>query len=704
MADDHTPEQDVAIAREALAKGDLPHALHHLGCALASNPVQPEWMQLLQQIVGQARDPLALVELGEEASYVDAANRSYCLAWVRRWEEALDLITDVAEIRPDIPYLLWAEWWFTQQGVAQSLTWEQMASGVLVDLAKIASKCPIPMEADDPRLANVQASARILAWLRHLHANQSFVWFTSVLVARRLGTTEESLGWAHQGYQLEPGWRNAIGVANALRDLKRLDEAAQWYRKAREHDRDDVSALLDCGDMFLDAGRLDEAIAEYEKALAKEADHPWATASIYYARFKQTGDATQRLCLLRMTEDDGGGRARELAERLDPPVPYVTWLPRPGDASCNALNHLFEQMYENPAQHHGSTVTLKLSHLESPSVVAAFFLQMEMWGPKVDLVYEVEKVQQPDPRQPKAQVPYNLWTWNGTQPQPGLPRPDPRVVRAIQEVAGEPFHFDIWLPLAEQQARSLGPSAIEQLLAAMVHPPRPNGGAWRVLNWTQRCQIATALIIAMLDGPWPNSPKQTALYSLLYGASDWTVGAAIVALGALVRRDPSLRGEVLQAFGWMQGQVTAEGFTSWEYPLVCTWLGLGGHDPATRQKLEAWRDRVENESGKSKVQMCRIEAKKFDQAEEMAKAQAAQQQISAGAGGDPDPVVFPGQRVARLSDYVGMMKKMQTGDMMGALAAYGLDMTAYMQVATAWGQRLGADPVLTAKFSAMMAR
>jgi hypothetical protein len=85
-------------------------------------------------------------------------------------------------------------------------------------------------------------------------------------------------------------------------------------------------------------------------------------------------------------------------------------------------------------------------------------------------------------------------------------------------------------------------------------------------------------------------------------------------------------------------------------------------------------------------------------------AQAAQQQIAAGAGGDPDPVVFPGQRVARLSDYVGLMKAMQTGNMMGALNQYGLDMMGYSSVATMWGQKMASDPVLGNKFSQMMAR
>ena len=88
----------------------------------------------------------------------------------------------------------------------------------------------------------------------------------------------------------------------------------------------------------------------------------------------------------------------------------------------------------------------------------------------------------------------------------------------------------------------------------------------------------------------------------------------------------------------------------------------------------------------------------------MAQAQEAQRAVAQGSpdAGDPDPVVFPGQRVAKLSDYVRILKGMQTGNMMGALAQYGLDMMSYGQVATAWGAKMAADPVLTEKFSRMM--
>lgn len=86
----------------------------------------------------------------------------------------------------------------------------------------------------------------------------------------------------------------------------------------------------------------------------------------------------------------------------------------------------------------------------------------------------------------------------------------------------------------------------------------------------------------------------------------------------------------------------------------------------------------------------------------MAQAQAAAAAVQAGAAGDMDPVVFPGQRVARLSDYVRIMKGMQSGNPMGALAQMGLDMQSYGQVAMQWAQAMQRDPTLVAKFQRMM--
>ena len=707
-AEDPTPEQEIATARQALAQGDLVHALHHVGCALASNPMQPEWMAMLNQVIGAAPDPMKLADVGANPSYIDAANKAYILAWMRRWEEALDLITDVAEVRPDIPYMLWCEWWLSQPGMLQSMTLDSIMRGIAVDILKIASSCPVPIPKDDPRRPNLESGARVLAQIRAAHPAEGMLWFGSSMVARRLGAPEEALGFAQHAYQIDPSWKSAIGVANALKDGKQFDQAAKWFRKALDHDKDDVSAHLDLGDMFLDLTRYDEALREYDLAMRKQPDHPWAQASSYYTRWKQhPGDLNHRLALIRLTEGDTrNDRARQLCDLIDPPRLYVNRLPNPADASANALDDILQQMFYNPAEHFGSTVKLEMSHVESPSVVAGFWLQMEMWGLQVGFDYQVRTVQEPDPRQPKTAVPFALWSWDGGQPRPNVPRPNPNVVRAIHDLASEPFSMDLWWPAAERTAHQLGGAgAIRDVLATMVFPPRPPGSNWKVLPWTQRCQVACALVIAAMGPGWIGTPRQQALYALLYGPTDWSTGAAIVAVSTLARRDPMVRGEIVQAFGWLLGQIPKEGFCCWELPLVQCWLNLGDLDDSTRTTLEAHKARIfDNQVGVSTVHLCQIEAKKFDQAAEMDRAQQAAQQIAAGGGGDPDPLVFPGQKVPRLSDYVGLMKAMQTGNMMGALGKYGLDMMGYAAVATAWGGKLAADATLNAKFAAMMAR
>ncbi|MBP8810022.1 MAG: hypothetical protein KBG48_15650 [Kofleriaceae bacterium] len=703
-----SPDHDVALARQALAQRDLPHALHHIGCALTHDPMHRERMSLLNEIIAAAPEPMKLVELDGNVSFVDAANRAYVLAWQRRWSEAMDLITDVAEIRPDIPYMLWCEWWLAQPGILPSLPLAELISGIVVDILKIASKCPTPIPADDPRKPTVESGARILAAIRAAHPGEGLLWFGSSMVARRVGAAGEALGFAQHAYQLDPSWKAAIGVANALRDAGQLDEAARWFARARQHDPKDVSAFLDCGDMMLDAERHDEAAAQYEAATKLEPDHPWATASLTYLHYLRHRDPGSKLALLRLTEaEPANHRAEDLYAKLDPPRLYLNRLPHPADASANALNAIFEEMYDNPAQHHGSTVKLKLTHVESPSVVAAFWLQMEMWGPQVGLDYQVERVQTPDPRQPKAQVPYALWRWEDTQPRPAIDRPDFATVTTVHGLASEPFALDVWEPMAAKAAAKLGGGGLRPLLATMVFPPRPPNSSWRVLPWVQRAQVASALIVAHLEPhqPWAGSARQQALYALLYGPSDWTTGAAIIALGSLARRDPAIRAEVVAAFGWLFQQIPAEGFCPWELPLVVTWLSFPDLDDVTRRRLEAYKAKIfDGGTGSTSVHLCQLEAKKFDQAAEMAAAASAQREVAAGGGGDPDPVVFPGQKVARLSDYVRLMKGMQSGNMMGALGQFGLDMMGYASVATAWGQRLAQDPVLNAKFAQQMAR
>lgn len=71
---------------------------------------------------------------------------------------------------------------------------------------------------------------------------------------------------------------------------------------------------------------------------------------------------------------------------------------------------------------------------------------------------------------------------------------------------------------------------------------------------------------------------------------------------------------------------------------------------------------------------------------------------------DDDPEIFPGQSISKLSDYVGFMKKLQQGDMNGALADYNLDMMQYATVAQQWAGKIANDHELAAKFGQLIAK
>ena len=144
--------------------------------------------------------------------------------------------------------------------------------------------------------------------------------------------------------------------------------------------------------------------------------------------------------------------------------------------------------------------------------------------------------------------------------------------------------------------------------------------------------------------------------------------------------------------------------------MVCTWLTLEGLDVALVSRLRGWKEHIEathraasgeQDQGPERHGGLTLEP---DVPDAQASAAAAAQPMAAGQGGDPDPEVFPGHPIARLSQYVGLMKAMQSGGMMDALHRYGLDMGGYTTAAQAWGIKLAAEPMMSAKFSELMSR
>ncbi len=118
---DSDPEEDVAIATEAMAEGDLVHAMAHLAWALTAEPQRREWLDLFDEIIDAALDPLALAPMDQEPSFATVAARACIAARLGRTSEAIALLLRVYPVRPDIPYLEWAADWLSRPDRTEAL-------------------------------------------------------------------------------------------------------------------------------------------------------------------------------------------------------------------------------------------------------------------------------------------------------------------------------------------------------------------------------------------------------------------------------------------------------------------------------------------------------------------------------------------------------------------------------------------------------
>lgn len=804
---------NVEHARQALARSDLAQALFHVSSALATDPGNREWRALLDSVLAKAPDPGVFVRPDEaKADFVTAATRGYVQAWKKEYAAAIATVAEVAAVRPDCAYLIWAREWASQPGVIAQVPLDVITSRIVPSVLRVVTSCPSPCPEGDPRRANCEAAVELLGAIYGAHAQEPFVIFAMGMALRRVGRFDEAIQYAGYAFQLKNDWNTCVGLAAAFRDAKRVDDAVQYFRHAHSMKPDDPAALLDVGDTYVDAARYDEAIAAYREVLAKDPQHGWARASIAYAEWKKSGAPEHRAALWEMA--DAVPRARQLLFEIFGDHPYFTWLPSAGDSTAFAARDIIGQLRRKPPPPTGLGIDIPLTYMEAPSALTAFQLFTRAMGwTSVGIAAKVEAVQSPDPRYPKAQVDFSLWTFDDKVPRPNAPAPDPRVAGAIAELAKKPYCLPMWEPIARDLAAQMGPPWLNQLLCALVHPPPLPSPHADPIDWVQRCQVATAMVIAHLDAGWEGSQRKRALWSIAFGPSDWICDAAIVAMGWLASRDPAIRKDVEGIFAQLEKAIPPQGYTCWEYPLVNAWRNLasgstGGHDVETQRRLDDWKKRCESQKiefaeekhgGLTLEQYAELSAmrdaillkqgggagsamaaaigggafpelqalcKRFGIPAPMSAAAArvpawdsrinadgalqkrffelkarfelkqqgidpnshegrvaaqirgghfdvesakqnqiaAAQAMASGQGGDADPVVFPGQKLAKLSDYVGLMKAMQGGDMNGALRKYGLDMGGYMQASQAWGIKLASDPMLTAKFGEMMAK
>ncbi len=597
-----TPEQDLAIARESLARGDVHHAARHLAAALASDPLNPEFLATAEALLRAGPENAAgLLPLDKNAGWFgEVALHAWLLARTGNASVAVNLLLQVASVKPEVPYLLWARQWLESPDFVRAVEPMAVASAAERLLRQVDLSTHPPL---------AETVLDVLARIRAVHGDSGPLMMVHARVARGAKRFQEALDIALAYEREHPDWTAAISVANGYRYLGDLSSALAYFRRAVERDPEDLSARLDIGDLLWESGQEKEALAAYEEVLAREPEHPWALPSAMLLRAQVSGtlELAQRFVRYAEAHPDNE-RASALHQMLrasgytPPPEgePWVDFLPEPTEATINSIRQILgavaKQEFEVKAS---SRLKMTVSHLEPPSAIRSARLELATLAEGVTLEITVQSIPKPDPRVHRSQgllarLGFGkkrpvLWRYEDTEPFPAVEPPPAEVAGKVGALAAKPFRMESWRAEAASLARELERVSPLELAAVMVHPP-PKPEGVRAWSWFIAVQMAAALVLAETEG------GRALLVELLHGPVDWVGEAAIVALTEHALAHPGELGAVFKELTALLGQRPSEGAWCLEYPLVVRMLRLPDLPAPLREGLQGLRGGLEDGS------------------------------------------------------------------------------------------------------------
>ncbi|MGW9195806.1 tetratricopeptide repeat protein [Micromonospora chersina] len=536
-------EEELALARLALAEGDLRHAADHVAAALVQAPTLPEVHETLARLAAAGGGDLDLFPLGPHAFVGAVVARAHLLAAAGRPAEGLDLLVAATGYAPT------AEWaavpWVTAPDLPERLDPERTAR-ILMQICAAAPD-PVPRRLRDP-LRPYLALARNAVTVHPAHP---LLLGAASALARRLGEVALAVTWASRGVRAQPTKLGEVWLGYAYRSAGRTRDALAALERAVALDPDDLAVYADIAGTLADNGRLDEALAWIDRALTRDPTFDCAVHTAHRLRFQRDGDVAHLVALADFVRDhpDDTHEHGDLAEccRGRP------WLGQVTPAGGPVLDALRQAL----AAEAGAPVAVRLDGLEPPSAMRTAAAAAP------GLAVEVAAVPEPDPREPRRATTCQLWRYDGTVAAPTLPTPSAEAAERIRQLAHPAWPHP---PAAYDAAVALATLDLSDLLALLVHPPAaPATALGRVLAgqdpslWVRCVQVwaCLGLLHHRTDEPWAESTRRRTLLELVWGVEDWITEAALFALVTAAWVDPAVRPDVARAVAERLADVAA---------------------------------------------------------------------------------------------------------------------------------------------------
>jgi tetratricopeptide (TPR) repeat protein len=528
-----TAEGELAMVRLALSEGDLAHAAGHLAGAIAHAPTLPEVHEALGQLAARAGGGLDLFPL-EENSYIGAVvARAHLLASAGRPADALELLAVATQHDPS------RDWagvpWVVEPALPRRVDPDRLVGALLAVCRAMGD--PTPEEGRGP----FRPYLRLALNATDVHPDHAMLHGAASAVARRLGERRTAIRHATRGVKLAPSKYGEVWLAGAYRAAGRIDDAVAAFRRALEHDPDDLSVYADIASALGDAGRLEEGLRWAERGAGRDPTFDCVVHVAQRLRFLRDGDLRHLVALADFDRDNALARSHEHQELADScaGTPWLSRLPAPGEAVVNVLR----QVLRTEGLPDGE-VRVGVSDLEPPSAMRTLRAVL----PRVSV--EVAEVRAPDLRLPRRPDGRQLWRYEGTVAEPAVPPPSALACARIREVADVGWRHP---PAAYDGAVTLASVSPDDLVSLLAHPPSPpDSEVGRALAeqepwlWVRAVQVWACL--GMLhhgtDEPWATSNRRRVLVELAWGVEDWTTEAALFALVVAAWVDPVARADV----------------------------------------------------------------------------------------------------------------------------------------------------------------